>query len=309
MPTDLIKMRIGEKLRIDSGAKKQDGRPGFLGTANWSIDDASPSVAGDPATVHAVVSSSAATPTVITTANAHGFVTGDKVVISGHTGATPDSVNSDFYITKLSPTTFALYAAYPPSSPLAISIGGTGGSVHRLNALIEPRNDGAPPRGYDADITGLVSGNGLLRLVADNGMPGGGALLDSKPFTILNASSFSFKSGPNNYINSSGVLILDFNDSTGPNAGNPITITATPIDVRGVPTEEPFVEYTVSSWAWSDPSGHLSVTPSSGTVDVYGSTGGDGLLLVTALNSSGDVVSGSLPYRVLATASLSLASI
>lgn len=67
-----------------------------------------------------IASSSAANPTVITTVDPHGFVTGQTVTIAGHTGSTP-AVDGDHVVTVLSPTTFSI--------PLNVTIGGTGGTA------------------------------------------------------------------------------------------------------------------------------------------------------------------------------------
>ena len=68
----------------------------------------------------AVTSSSVANPSVITTPVAHGFVTGDRVTITGHTGSTP-SINNTYAITVLSSTTFSI--------PVNVTVGGTGGNA------------------------------------------------------------------------------------------------------------------------------------------------------------------------------------
>ena len=59
----------------------------------------------DPAGIVDLVSSSNATPTVITTADAHGFTTGDRIAIFGHAIAT---VNVMAAITVTAPTTFTM---------------------------------------------------------------------------------------------------------------------------------------------------------------------------------------------------------
>jgi hypothetical protein len=71
-----------------------------------------------------IVSSSAANPSVITTATPHGFSTGDKVGIVGHSGSTPE-INGSHIVTVLSTTTFTI--------PLNVTGGGTGGAASRQN--------------------------------------------------------------------------------------------------------------------------------------------------------------------------------
>lgn len=64
---------------------------------------------------------SVASPTVVTTATAHGLTTGQQVVISGSTGSNPGTLNGTHTVTVVSPTTFSV--------PVDCSVaGGTGGS-------------------------------------------------------------------------------------------------------------------------------------------------------------------------------------
>lgn len=67
-----------------------------------------------------IATSSVASPTVVTTASAHGLVTGDVVTITGHTGSTP-SLDGRWTVTVLSATTFSIAAT--------VTVGGTGGTV------------------------------------------------------------------------------------------------------------------------------------------------------------------------------------
>lgn len=79
---------------------------------------------GDGALVSAapivITSSSIASPTVITTATAHGFTTGDQVVIANHAGSTP-AVDGAYVATVTSLTEFTV--------PENVTIAGTGGTV------------------------------------------------------------------------------------------------------------------------------------------------------------------------------------
>jgi hypothetical protein len=69
----------------------------------------------------AVISaSSVANPTEITTATAHGLTTGDTVVISGHSGSTPD-INGPHVVTVTGANTFTI--------AINVTTGGTGGLV------------------------------------------------------------------------------------------------------------------------------------------------------------------------------------
>ncbi|HUV73869.1 MAG TPA: hypothetical protein VMW79_06145 [Anaerolineae bacterium] len=75
----------------------------------------------------AIVSSSVADPSVITTETAHGFVTGDWVVIAGHVGSTPD-INKAYIVTYVGPTSFTI--------PEDVTVGGTGGTVTRTSTVL-----------------------------------------------------------------------------------------------------------------------------------------------------------------------------
>ena len=67
-----------------------------------------------------ITSSSIANPSNILCAGAHGFRNGADVVISGHSGSTPD-INATHQIIVVDPTNFTI--------PVNVTVGGTGGSV------------------------------------------------------------------------------------------------------------------------------------------------------------------------------------
>lgn len=71
-----------------------------------------------------ISTSSVANPTVITTASAHGFASGDSVRIADHAGATP-SLNAEWVVTVTGTTTFTI--------PEIVTVGGTGGTVRRFS--------------------------------------------------------------------------------------------------------------------------------------------------------------------------------
>jgi uncharacterized phiE125 gp8 family phage protein len=73
----------------------------------------------------AIVSSSIANPTVLTTATPHGLATGDTVTVAGHSGSTP-AVSGTYTATVLSPTTLSV--------PVNVTVAGTGGTVTRAAA-------------------------------------------------------------------------------------------------------------------------------------------------------------------------------
>jgi Flp pilus assembly protein TadG len=67
-----------------------------------------------------ITSSSVASPTVITTEEAHGFVSGETATIEDHEDSAPD-LNGSHVVTVTSTTTFTV--------PVAVTVAGTGGSV------------------------------------------------------------------------------------------------------------------------------------------------------------------------------------
>lgn len=68
----------------------------------------------------AITSSSIASPTVIT-AVGHGLATGNKVIIRGHTGMTPDFNGTVYTVTVTGVDTFTI--------PVNVTVGGTGGTI------------------------------------------------------------------------------------------------------------------------------------------------------------------------------------
>src|SRR5678815_3483218 len=70
--------------------------------------------ANKPATI---ATSSVASPTVITTDEAHGYVTGETVTIEDHEDSTP-TISGAYVVTVLTSTTFTI--------PVAVTVGGTG---------------------------------------------------------------------------------------------------------------------------------------------------------------------------------------
>ncbi len=282
-------LRIDEVFFVDAHALDQADRPGFMQDTDWVVDGEN-TIAGDPTTRHAIASSSVANPTHITTFNAHGYATGDRVRIFNHVSPVPD-IDGPYTVTVLSPTVFTI--------PVNVSsAGGSSGWTQRANGDVAVLSDGPPPNRYSASVTGKASGAGRIVLRYSDAF--GVQALASKPFTVLNASTFDFVSP---HIDARGVLIFDMQNGTGPGE---IQITAVPVDSRGDEIGAP--AYVVSSWAWSDPSGHLSLNSgtSTGTVSLNASSRGDGLLMVAAVNSAGNTITGGLPYQVISTSSVVL---
>lgn len=88
------------------------------------------SVAGTPVTISG---NTAANPTVVTTATAHGLATGQTITISG-SNSTP-SLNGAQVVTVISPTTFSV--------PVNVSVAGTAGTFATQNITVmigEPVN-------------------------------------------------------------------------------------------------------------------------------------------------------------------------
>ena len=71
----------------------------------------------------AILTSSAANPTIITTAAPHGYVTGDQVVVEKHLGSTP-SVDGEHAVTVIDATHFSV--------PVNVTIAGFGGRVRKV---------------------------------------------------------------------------------------------------------------------------------------------------------------------------------
>lgn len=71
-----------------------------------------------------ILTSSIDDPTEIATDGAHGLVTGDSVVIAGHSGSTPD-INGEYTVTVTGTDTFTI--------PVEVSGDGTGGTVTKTS--------------------------------------------------------------------------------------------------------------------------------------------------------------------------------
>jgi|SRR6266850_7436764 len=72
----------------------------------------------------AIVSSSVASPTLITTSTPHGRTSGNTVTITGHVGSTP-AIDGPRVVTVVSPTTFTI--------PVNVTVAGTGGTVDPIS--------------------------------------------------------------------------------------------------------------------------------------------------------------------------------
>lgn len=79
--------------------------------------------------IHTIVSNTLASPTVVTTADAHGFTTGQAVTIAGNSGSVP-TINGSQVVTVISDTTFSIV--------VNCSTGGTGGTVVLTTPVTAP---------------------------------------------------------------------------------------------------------------------------------------------------------------------------
>lgn len=101
-----------------------------------------------------ITSSSVANPSVITTPIPHGLGTGQRLLISGHSGSTP-SINGETTATVITPTTFSI--------PVNVTVGGTGGSFVRTSSL-----NGAVGHLSISALAGFSDFIGKIRDSADN---------------------------------------------------------------------------------------------------------------------------------------------
>lgn len=79
-----------------------------------------------PASV-VVTSSSVATPSILLTAAPHLLASGDTATIAGHTGSTP-SLNNEYEVVVVDATHFSIFDK-ATGAPIAVTVGGTGGTV------------------------------------------------------------------------------------------------------------------------------------------------------------------------------------
>lgn len=103
-----------------------------------------------------ITSSSVANPTVILTASAHGFATGDAVRIQGHSGSTPD-LNAQWVVTVTDSTHFTI--------PEVVTVGGSGGTVRRFSE--GPAFNGPPA------VSAIIRGNRVYDSRTDTWTAGG----------------------------------------------------------------------------------------------------------------------------------------
>jgi len=79
----------------------------------------------DPLILSVAITSSSVAAASVITAPSHGLITGDIIIISGHTGSTPD-INGQRTVTVTGVDTFTI--------PVNVSVGGTGGSFVKVTS-------------------------------------------------------------------------------------------------------------------------------------------------------------------------------
>lgn len=129
-------------------------------TVDWNTktDGTVVDYSADPTqTVIPITSATKANPCVVTTTVAHGFSSGQKVLISSNTLSGP-AINSDLTITVLSTTTFSVAVNTTGSSGA-----GTGGTLVRTNSL----NGGVGYQSVSA-LSGLTGFVGKIRDSSDD---------------------------------------------------------------------------------------------------------------------------------------------
>lgn len=120
---ELTKCEVG--LAFDGGVLFSRVLYPLTTNANASWDTQAASVDnGTKGAAIVVDTSSVANPSVITTTTAHGFLTGDTVLIASHVGSTPD-INGSHTVTVTGTTTFTI--------AVNVTVGGTGGTATRTS--------------------------------------------------------------------------------------------------------------------------------------------------------------------------------
>lgn len=139
-----------------------------LYTSDGSPTYASTSVSEPEGSAVAITSSSAASPTLITTGAAHGLTVGKYVRIYGHTGSTPALDGTYRVIEVPTTTTFKI--------DFNLSIGGTGGNMRRTPAFTQ---------------RGVVPGMRIAAILNVTGMAG--TLAYAKISTVNAVDTTNFK--------------------------------------------------------------------------------------------------------------------
>lgn len=114
---DLVTLtQVKNHLRIDGTSEDTDLALKISQASEIVLDYIGARV-GSPVVIE---SSSVASPTVITTEEAHGYSNGNTVTIEGHEDSTPEIFGS-YVVSNVTELTFTI--------PVAVTVGGTGGTV------------------------------------------------------------------------------------------------------------------------------------------------------------------------------------
>jgi CubicO group peptidase (beta-lactamase class C family) len=135
---EIMQWRLGRPLK---------GVPGMQSIQNWT------------GAWQSIASSSVGNPTIITTTTPHGYETGQKVTVDGHTGSVPP-INGKHTITVINSTSFSI--------PVDVTTGGAGGTL--FNEGFDPYSNFGfnvlgqivemAPGGYDEYVRNRVLGPG-----------------------------------------------------------------------------------------------------------------------------------------------------
>lgn len=141
----------------------------------------------DAVTPVAIVSSTNATPIVVT-ATAHGLVTGDRAYVYGH--ATNTSANGIFKVTRLTADTVSLQDEYSAADVAGVGVGGATGFVMLAPRIIP----GERIVSLQVDTSGTATTT--LKVAISNGRTAADATsragLPSFGGTITTANTYSF---------------------------------------------------------------------------------------------------------------------
>ncbi len=149
----------------------------------------------------AITSSSIASPTVITTASAHGYGSGlvHNVVISGHIGSVPD-INGEWPATQTGASTATI--------PVAVTTGGSGGTITELSdyvAVDDSGFDGTSTLTFSPAMT-VLAAVGVKYLMYPHGVSGD--MLDQVANEILRQTDAPYVYFPS-LVNDSDIETID----------------------------------------------------------------------------------------------------
>lgn len=112
---------------------------------------------------NAILYSSVANPSQITTATPHGYSNGQTVRIEGHVGSTP-SINNDYVITVTGATTFTI--------PVNVTVQGGAGTVRRiftLKQIVQDLHTSYLSSNYGITLDGTMADGPVMNPITFNG--------------------------------------------------------------------------------------------------------------------------------------------